>query len=397
VERGDAMRIIEEYGNVKPASISKNQRQKNDQYREAVSSLSNGNIEEGYRSLDKMGAIKEGEDMNAVTENVANEYIESVKSRNKTIVVAITHAQGQAVTKNIRTKLKEEGRLKRDDKAFKSFKNMGLDHAQKKDHINYHTGNMIEFHQNVKGGIGRGSRFEISRIDKEGNVLMKSEKNREREIKLPMNEVGKFSVFEKKPLPLAIGDQIRITKSGSTLDAHRLENGDMMKVKGFSDDGNIKAFTGRKTVTIDKDFGHLAHGYTVTSQKSQGKTVNKVIIMQGSVSGKASSMEQFYVSASRGKFSISVHTDDKDLLLHNIKRTSKRMTAMEVAGEKEKNNVLTKKFNKEKENTPAKSASKLNTEWQQEQASPPPDEVEFFEPEIHPSPSRGIEPDSLSL
>ena len=397
VERGDAMRIIEKYGEVKPASISKNQRQKNDKYRKAVEELSNGEIEQGYKSLDKMGAIKEGEDMNAVTENVANEYVESVKSRNKTIVVAITHAQGQAVTKSIRTKLKDEGRLKGNDKMFKSFKNMGLDDAQKKDHINYHSGNMVEFHQNVKGGFGRGSRFEISRIDEEGNVLLKSEKNKEKEVQLPMDAIEKFSVFEKVPLPIAIGDQVKISKSGKTLDAHRLENGDMMSVKGFTDDGNIKAFTGRKTVTIDKDFGHISHGYTVTSQKSQGKTVNKVIIMQGSVSGKASSMEQFYVSASRGKFSISVHTDDKDLLLHNIKRTSKRMTAMEVAGEKEKDNALTKEFNKEKNNTPAKSASKLNTEWQQEQASPPPDEVEYFEPEIHPSPSHGIEPDSLSL
>jgi hypothetical protein len=38
------------------------------------------------------------------------------------------------------------------------------------------------------------------------------------------------------------------------------------------------------------------------------------------MTGKAASKEQFYVSASRGKFAISIHTDDKQSLLK--KRTT---------------------------------------------------------------------------
>ena len=53
--------------------------------------------------------------------------------------------------------------------------------------------------------------------------------------------------------------------------------------------------------------------------------------MQGSMSGKSASKEQFYVSASRGKFSISIHTDDKDGLLSSIKRSTTRMTATDIA------------------------------------------------------------------
>ena len=362
VERGDAMRIIEKYAQIKPATISKNQRQKNEQYRNAIEAISKGQMEKGYKTLDKMKAIKEADDMDMLTENVADDYITSVKSRNKTIVVATTHAQGDAVTKIIREKLKEDGRLDGEDKSFTSLKNLSLDNAQKKDHVNYKKGNVIEFHQNVKGGFRRGSKYIVSGIDKEGKVIIsdKIQQNENtRNMTLPMTAIDKFSVFEKKDLPLSIGDQIRITKSGFTNDKHRMENGDMMSVKGFTETGNIKAFTGRKTVTLNKDFGHLTHGYTLTSQKSQGKTVNKVIIMQGSVSGKASSMEQFYVSASRGKFSVSVHTDDKELLLHNIKRSSKRMMAMEVAGEKKKDKDLTKKVQCSKKYS---SPNSFNTE-----------------------------------
>lgn len=399
VERGDAMRIIEKYAQIKSATISKNQRQKNDQYREAVEALSKGQMENGYKTLDKMGAIKESEDMEALKENVANEYVASVKSRDKIIIVAITHSQGLAVTEKIRKKLKEEGRLAVEDKPFISLRNLNLDEAQKKDRVNYKNGNVIEFHQNVRGGFSRGTRHLVSGVDKDGNVLVSKEgkegKNKN-EVILPMQAVEHFSVFEKMQLPISTGDQVRITKSGFTNDKHRMENGDMLSVKGFSEDGNIKAFTGRKTVILNKDFGHLTHGYTVTSQKSQGKTVNKVIIMQGSVSGKASSMEQFYVSASRGKFSVSVHTDDKELLLHNIKRSSKRMMAMEVAGEKKKEMDLAKEFNKAK-STPPQTASTLNKDWQQTQATPTPDPDPPIEPEPPPRPSPGIEPDSPSL
>ena len=57
-----------------------------------------------------------------------------------------------------------------------------------------------------------------------------------------------------------------------------------------------------------------------------------MIILQSTLTGKAASKEQFYVSASRGKFAISIHTDNKESLLRNIQRSSKRMTASEVAG-----------------------------------------------------------------
>ena len=58
--------------------------------------------------------------------------------------------------------------------------------------------------------------------------------------------------------------------------------------------------------------------------------------MQGSMSGKAANKEQFYVSASRGKFEISVHTDDKEQLLRSVQRSTEEMTATEVKNQKSK-------------------------------------------------------------
>ncbi len=70
--------------------------------------------------------------------------------------------------------------------------------------------------------------------------------------------------------------------------------------------------------TVGKDFGHLAHGYVVTSHASQGKTVDRVFVGQSSQSFPASSREQFYVSASRAREQVIIYTDDKEALLEAV-------------------------------------------------------------------------------
>ena len=53
----------------------------------------------------------------------------------------------------------------------------------------------------------------------------------------------------------------------------------------------------------------LRHGYAVTAHRSQGKTVDSVII-----SGDGMQKELFYVAASRGRQSVTVITSDKERL-----------------------------------------------------------------------------------
>jgi conjugative relaxase-like TrwC/TraI family protein len=59
VERGDALRLLEKYAELKPAELTEIRRQKNEQYREAVRDFSKDNPQGGFEKLDQMGAIKE--------------------------------------------------------------------------------------------------------------------------------------------------------------------------------------------------------------------------------------------------------------------------------------------------------------------------------------------------
>ena len=58
--------------------------------------------------------------------------------------------------------------------------------------------------------------------------------------------------------------------------------------------------------------------------------MDRVLIAQSSASFPASSQEQFYVSASRGREGVRVYTDDKEALKERIARSGQRGSATEL-------------------------------------------------------------------
>ena len=271
----------------------------------------------------------------------AKEYADSVQKKENTLVVATTHAQGKDLTETIRSELKERKLLSKEEKAFTVQTNLSLTEAQKGDTANYSKGMSIQCHQNDKG-IKRGARFDVLGKTEKGILIADENKNQRL---LNLDQSKKFSVYRKEEISLAKGDKIRISQNGFSNEKKRLNNGNILEVTGFDKKGNILASSGRNDVTLDKDFRNFSHGYYTTSPASQGKSVNRVIIMQATGTGKAASKEQFYVSASRGKFAISVYTDDKNYLLRSIQRSSQRMTAGEIVKEN-KNGPLMDKMKK---------------------------------------------------
>lgn len=81
---------------------------------------------------------------------------------------------------------------------------------------------------------------------------------------------------------------------------------------------------------IDKDFGHITQGYTVTSHASEGKTVDRVFIGQSSESFPASNRRQIYVSASRARQEAVIFTDDIKQLAKAVRRADEPMSAIEL-------------------------------------------------------------------
>jgi hypothetical protein len=77
---------------------------------------------------------------------------------------------------------------------------------------------------------------------------------------------------------------------------------------------------------LPRDYRHFAYGYAVTAHRSQGKSVDAVVI-----SADGMRKELFYVAASRGRESITVITSDKEALRESVGSSTARKSASELA------------------------------------------------------------------
>jgi hypothetical protein len=122
---------------------------------------------------------------------------------------------------------------------------------------------------------------------------------------------------------------VRVTAGGKTKDGkHRLSNGSLLNVQGFTARGDIIVDHGW---VIARDFGHLAHGYVVTSHASQGVTVDKVFIGMSSESFPATYKRTAYVAVTRGREQAQIFTDDRKELLKAVERPDDPLSATELA------------------------------------------------------------------
>lgn len=326
VQRGDPFRLLQTHAGIKAAEVSEIQRQ-HGEYKRAVECLAKGNVAEGFERLDRMGSIREvAEDKRHV--RLAADYLAAIKEGKSALVVAPTHAEGREVTAIIRAKLKDEGKLKGQERVFNQQSSFSMTEAMRGDGVNYQTGDIVQFTQNATG-FRKGERWHVQGHDEQGRVLL-ARAGRKSAV-LPLAEAKHFDVYEKRELRLAIGDRVRITQNGTTVEGHRINNGSLHTVTGFDRGGNILLDDNK---TLAKDFGNITHGYTVTSYASQGKTVDKMFVAVGDTSLPATSAEQFYVSVSRGRESATIYCSDKRELLDAVKESRERMSATELTADR---------------------------------------------------------------
>jgi UvrD-like helicase C-terminal domain len=77
---------------------------------------------------------------------------------------------------------------------------------------------------------------------------------------------------------------------------------------------------------LPENYKQFTHGYAITAHRSQGKSVDAVVI-----SADGMRKELFYVAASRGRESITVVTSDRDLLRESVARSVARQSASELS------------------------------------------------------------------
>lgn len=317
VERGHIMHVLEEHAGLPVARLQEIRRQTHGDYKQAVASIAKGDILAGYDILDGLGWVRETPVFDH-NKPLVDDYLAAVEKGKSALVVAPTHAEGDEITSEIRARLKEKGALGNDDKIFQVLKPLHLSEAQKADHHHYDGSEVIQFHRN-SGSHRAGDRVTADHWLHAENA----------------GQPKHFSVYRSETVGLSVGDSIRITGNGwDSTRKHRIDNGSMYTVAGFTKDGDIELNNGW---VVGKDFGHLAHGYVTTSHASQGKTVDAVLIAMGHESAPAINAEQFYVSVSRGRERATIYSDlSAPVLRDAIQRATKPKTATDLIGQPQK-------------------------------------------------------------
>ena len=102
----------------------------------------------------------------------------------------------------------------------------------------------------------------------------------------------------------------------------RVTNGEMVTVSQVDERGRVHLEDGRM---IPSAYRHFDYGYAVTAHRSQGQSVDRVVI-----AGETMKRELFYVAASRGREQVTVITSDKARLEESVERSGARLSASEL-------------------------------------------------------------------
>ena len=326
VEHTDTLRLLLERAKPPTARLTKVFRQKVIPYRKAVETIASGNISQGFNTLDDLGAIHEHEDTDTAILSAVKDFITS--DTDNTLLVSTTHKQGQKVTSLLRKYLKATGKISSSGRKIDTLSSVDRTNRQKQDAATYQAGHIVEFHTPT-GGIKAKARFIVLDTNQHGQVMVRGSDSITRA--LPLHLSAHYSVFETKPLELATGDKIRITQNTRSAEGIPINNGSTLTLTSFNEHGCMHVSDGKQTLTLAKDFAHLNYSYYTTSPASQGRTVDKVILLATATSGRAASREQFYVSVSRGRSDIAIHTDDMSYLRDAFTRSSHRAFAHDLA------------------------------------------------------------------
>ena len=315
MEACDALRVLEKESRLKSIELIQVQRQTAKDYREAIKELRRDPAK-GFEKLDAMGAIREVPWLDR-SEAVARAFADAEAKGRNALVVCATHEEIDRVTETIRTNRKQRGKLGNSIEIGRDV-SLNWTTAQKSDVRNFQTGQVLVFHRAVKG-IDKNQALEVVRID--SNQIIARGPQGEL-MAITSKHAKSFDVCERRDFEVALGDKLLITANRRGQNGFRCTNGEIVTVSNIDHERRITLTDGR---ILPFGFRQFTHGYAVTAHRSQGKSVDEVII-----SGDGMRKELFYVAASRGREGLQIITSDKELLRESVGLSNARQSASEL-------------------------------------------------------------------
>lgn len=335
VQASDGLRAIEKFSGLRAAvlrdirrqnpALAKSARERAfvTGYRQAVKAAASGFVGESFDRLDGLGCIVETTP-DERREMLAREYLASLDRKERTLVVAQTWTEVNAVNEAIREQMRMSEKLS-GGTTLTAYQAVDATEAQKREASFYQVGQHAYFFRRY-GRFTKGDLCLVAGANEHGVVLIKNG----RRSTVSYRYANRFSITTERELEVALGDRLQLKFNGELKEGQVINNGELVTVRRVRKNGSLVVEDDvgmRKTLSPAQRM--FNRGYAVTSYASQGKTVDTVLISDAG-SRMATNRNQWYVAISRGRKRVMVFTDNKADLRANIEQSGDRSLALEM-------------------------------------------------------------------
>ncbi|NPU99951.1 MAG: AAA family ATPase [Brevinematales bacterium] len=303
-----------------------------------MADINNLNIQDFIKKIEKMGiyyktegSTEDGERNLKDAWSVVDKFneIRNKKGQIDTVLITKTHKDKDLLNAFVRQTLKETDELLESGLSATVYRPVDMTIVDVCSMKSYSNGMKLIFQNNTLG-IERGSIGIVKRVDDELGIMdiefykdgVYSQRRLNRKDLLHIEDV---QVYENRQLALGLGDIIMFLKNEKKLG---LVNGDTGVIEAVEKDEKNGFYIsvhvpGKKnTVKINLDslynYNFFDYGYASTIMKTQGKSINKVILYLPS--DGYYNYNDLYVAFSRGREEIHIFTDDIDKLMYNLQK-----------------------------------------------------------------------------
>ena len=337
VAASDALIAIERFAGTRTAELAADretiQRQKTDWHKEAVALSDKGQVGKAFDILEENGAVRESPD---ALKSAASASIEAGSDGKSVLVVSQTNFAVDRLNAEIRQELKRNGEIQ-GEREIMGLRGVDATKAEMRQAGTYAAGAVLVAHS--KGDkFQRGEVLQFVREYRSGIVARNATG---KELNISTRNLEKFQLAREEKIEIGVGDKIQlranIRLSENTRD--KLANGQIFEVSKIGNNGELTIKSGGKEIPLPENFRQFSHGYAVTSYGSQGATVDKVIVADSGASG-ATNKKEFYVSISRGREGVEIHTCDKAALRERVGASGERGLALDIAPRTAKQSIF---------------------------------------------------------
>ena len=262
----------------------------------------------------------------------------SQEERERTGVMAPSHALREGINAHIRERLVREGRIAGPAMETARLVSKGYTGAEKSLAANYAPGDVVAFHRPYKRlGVAKGDERRVAGVDrKDMSVLLEAPGGGT--VAWKPSEIGGrqggTEVYRRESIELRSGDRIRWTRNDKGLGLVNSGNAEVLGIRNGRVTFRLEDGRGLTLTPGDPQLRHLDHAWCSTVHAFQGRTVDNVIAAMEANHPTLTTAKAFYVEISRARDRAELVTDDAKALKERLEAvTGERISALEGIGE----------------------------------------------------------------